>query len=274
MNEALPEIYVVSDSSGETAGKMVEAAVMQFQPRRFELKRFCNVSSEEEIRRILQKVKEKHAFVVYTLVMQNLSSFMEQEALREGVVCLDLIGPLLQMLTVYANEEPKRQPGLLHAIDEAYFKRVEAVEFAVRYDDGKDARGVKLADIVLIGVSRTSKTPLSMYLAHKSFKVANIPLVPETRFPEELLEVDRRRIIGLIIDPEKLNRIRQERLKSMGITGQTSYTDMERIYQELEYARATMRRLGCPVIDVTNKAVEETAAKIIDIYSRRFRDER
>ncbi len=273
MSESLPGVYVVSDSSGETAVNMVEAATMQFKPKHFEITRFSNVSTEEEIREILQQAKEKNCLVAYTLVMKNLAAFLEQEAIRTGVICFDLIGPLLQLLSAYANEEPKQQPGLLHTIDEAYFKRTEAVEFAVRYDDGKDARGIRLADIILIGVSRTSKTPLSMYLAHKSFKVANIPLVPEARLPEELFEVDRRRIIGLVIDPEKLNGIRQERLKSMGIVGQTSYTDMNRILKELEFANQTMKRLGCPIIDVTNKAVEETAAKIIEIYNRRFYDE-
>ena len=274
MSESLPGIYVVSDSSGETAISMVEAAAMQFKPLHFQITRFSDVSTEEEIRSVLRQAKEKNCLVAYTLVMKHLSAFLEQEAMHIGVVCFDLIGPLLQLLSAYANEEPKQQPGLLHTIDDAYFKRVEAVEFAVRYDDGKDARGIRLADIVLIGVSRTGKTPLSMYLAHKSFKVANIPLVPEARLPEELFKVDRRRLIGLVIDPEPLNSIRRERLKSMGIAGQTSYTDRERILKELEYAREIMRRLGCPIINVTNKAVEETAAKIIDIYNRRFRDER
>lgn len=271
MNDVSPSVYVISDSSGETAVKMVEAAVMQFKPKNFEIKRYYDVSSEDEIRNILSEAKIKNGLVVYTLVMNNLSAFLEEEALRINVVCLDLIGPLIQMLSIYADEKPKQQPGLLHAIDEAYFKRVEAIEFAVRYDDGQDSRGLSKADIILIGVSRTSKTPLSMYLANKSYKVANVPLVPEVRFPDELLKADRRRLIGLIIDPEKLNRIRKERLKSMGINGQTSYTDLKRIREELEYAKETMHRLGCPIIDVTNKAVEETAAKIIDIYNRRLK---
>ena len=265
-------VYVVSDSSGETAVNMVEAAARQFGPR-FRVTRFSDVSGEDEVKSILQDARKNNALVVYTLVKQELALFLEQEALREEVVAMDLISPLIKLLSAYAEEEPKEQPGLLHTVDEAYFKRVEAVEFAVRYDDGKDSRGIRLADIILIGISRTNNTPLSMYLAHKSFKVANVPLMPEAGVPEELFKADPRRIIGLVIDPDKLSRVRQERLKSIGIEGQPSYIDPGRIFRELEFAQGIMEKIGCPVIDVTNKAVEETAAKIIEIYNRGFHDE-
>ena len=150
---ALPavKIFVISDSSGETAVNVVEAAARQFGPR-FEITRFSDVSGEEEVKSILLQARESKALAVYTLVKKELALFLEQEALREGVVALDLIGPLIKLLSAYAEEEPKEQPGLLHTVDEAYFKRVEAVEFAVRYDDGKDTRGIRLADIVLIGI--------------------------------------------------------------------------------------------------------------------------
>jgi regulator of PEP synthase PpsR (kinase-PPPase family) len=155
-------------------------------------------------------------------------------------------------------------------MDEMYYRRVEAVEFAVRYDDGKDPRGIELADIVLIGVSRTSKTPLSMYLAHKRIKVANVPLVPEVQPPEELFKAERGKVIGLTINLEQLNQIRTERLKTLGLEGQANYANPERILEELEYADRIMKRLGCPVIEVTNRAVEETASKILEIYYRRL----
>jgi regulator of PEP synthase PpsR (kinase-PPPase family) len=159
---------------------------------------------------------------------------------------------------------------LLRKVDEMYYRRVEAVEFAVRYDDGKDPRGITQADIVLVGVSRTSKTPLSMYLAHKRVKVANVPLVPEVAPPEELYKVERGKVIGLVIKPELLNNIRTERLKTLGLSGQASYANFERILEELEFADKIMKKLGCPVIDVTNRAVEETASKILEIYYRRL----
>jgi len=158
------------------------------------------------------------------------------------------------------------KPGLIHQLDENYFKKVEAVEFAVKYDDGRDFTGVLHADIVLVGVSRTSKTPLSMYLAHKTFKVANVPLVPEIQPPEQLFTVNKHKIIGLIINPDKLNMIRCERLKTLGLPDNANYANMERIKYELDYARSIMARIGCKVIDVSNKAVEETASVILEHF--------
>ncbi|MEH7489753.1 pyruvate, water dikinase regulatory protein, partial [Priestia megaterium] len=140
--------------------------------------------------------------------------------------------------------------------------------FAVKYDDGQDIGGIKRADIVLIGVSRTSKTPLSMYLAHKRFKVANIPLVPEIAPPDELFSIPRNKCVGLIITPDKLNEIRKERLRNLGLTSQANYANFERILEELEYAEKIMKRIGCPVINVSNKAVEETADLILAMLKK------
>lgn len=168
-------------------------------------------------------------------------------------------------MEILFNKTPKLEPGLLRQLDEQYFKRVEAVEFAVRYDDGKDPKGLVTADVVLIGVSRTSKTPLSMYLANKRIKCANVPLVPEVSPPEELYKVADK-TVGLVIDPNHLFAIRKERLKSLGLTSNANYAAVERIINELEYSDEIMKKLGCPVIDVTNKAVEETAGKIMEIF--------
>ena len=144
-------------------------------------------------------------------------------------------------------------------------KRVEAIEFAVRYDDGKDTRGILKSDIVLLGISRTSKTPLSMYLANKNIKVANVPLVPEIPIPKEVFEINPKKIIGLTNSPEKLNQIRQERLKSLGLSSDANYAKFDRILQELDYSEKIMKQVGCPVINVSNKAIEETAGIILDI---------
>ena len=160
---------------------------------------------------------------------------------------------------------PRLEPGLVRRLDEEYFRRVAAIEFAVKYDDGKDPRGLLLADVVLIGVSRTSKTPLSMYLAHKRMKVANLPLVPEVDAPEELFWVPPNKVIGLTINPRQLNEIRQERLKALGLHAEANYASMERILEELDYAEKIMRRVGCPIFDVSNKAVEEVANKILEV---------
>jgi regulator of PEP synthase PpsR (kinase-PPPase family) len=165
---------------------------------------------------------------------------------------------------------PRREAGLIRRLDENYFKKVEAVEFAVKYDDGKDARGVKKADICLVGISRTSKTPLSMYLAHKNYKVANVPLVPEVSAPNEIFEKDIRRVIGLVADPVKLNEIRKIRLKALGLSDNANYANVDRINKELEYSKEIMKKLGCVVIDVSNSAIEETASIIIDHMKKNF----
>ena len=157
--------------------------------------------------------------------------------MKRGLWQLILCGPLIEVFMKKFNKKPNHKPKLLRQLDEEYFRRVEAVEFAVKYDDGRDPRGIIRADIVLIGVSRTSKTPLSMYLAHKGYKVANVPLVPEVSPPDELFNVPRGKCIGLIITPDKLNEIRKERLKAIGLTSQASYASYERILEELDYAK-------------------------------------
>jgi regulator of PEP synthase PpsR (kinase-PPPase family) len=165
--------------------------------------------------------------------------------------------------------KPKYQPGLVRQLDDDYFKKIEAVEFAVKYDDGRDPRGIIKADIVLIGVSRTSKTPLSQYLAHKRLKVANVPIVPEVDPPEELYKVSPDKCFGLKISPEKLNDIRKERLKALGLNDKAAYANLERIKEELAFFETVVNKIGCEVIDVTNKAVEETANLISNIYNNR-----
>lgn len=161
------------------------------------------------------------------------------------------------------------ESNINHLLSEEYFQRVEAVEFAVKYDDGRDAQGIIKADIVLIGVSRTSKTPLSMYLAHKKYKVANVPLIPELPPPDELFTVSKHKVFGLTIDPQYLHVIRKERLKYLGLKADANYADNERIHQELQYASQIMSTIGCLVIDVSNKAVEETAKIIMDELVRK-----
>jgi regulator of PEP synthase PpsR (kinase-PPPase family) len=270
LTQHLPGIYIVSDSIGETAEMVVRAAASQFNSGTMEIRQVPNISDTATIDEIVSHARMENYVIAYTLVVDDLARHLQARALETGVVCVDILGPLIDALKQASHIEPKREPGLLRKIDEMYYRRVEAVEFAVRYDDGKDPRGIEQADIVLVGVSRTSKTPLSMYLAHKRIKVANVPLVPEVNPPQELYRVAKGKIIGLTIRHEQLNRIRTERLKTMGLAGQATYANPERIQEELEFAEQIMRRIGCPVIDVTNKAVEETASKILEIYYRRL----
>lgn len=181
---------------------------------------------------------------------------------------VDILGPMMDMVGSISTTKPRMKPGIIHKLDEEYFRKVEAIEFAVKYDDGKNPAGFAKADVVLVGVSRTSKTPLSMYMAHKKYKVANLPLVPEVPLPEEIFHIPPYRIIGLIIDPYKLNTIRSERMKALGFSGTANYTDIARIEDELSYAKEVMRQLHCMVIDVSNKAIEETASRIMSIVQR------
>ena len=177
---------------------------------------------------------------------------------------------VLESIESVLHQAPIREAGLIRRLDQEYFDKVSAIEFAVKYDDGKDPRGIILADVVLLGISRTSKTPLSMYLANKNYKVANVPLLPEIEPSEFLYDKDKRRIFGLIASDRKINEIRIERMKSLGIEDIGNYACTDRINEELRYSKEIMGKLGCQVIDVTNKAIEETASIIIDSLTKNF----
>lgn len=259
-------VYVISDSVGETAQQVTKAAVSQFTINEdYEIRRFPYVVDDKFLLDVLNSAKSEDAIIVYTLVDEKLLNTTKQYCERENLSHVDLMSPILMEISKKTNIKPKREPGIIRKLDDSYFKRVEAIEFAVKYDDGKDPRGILKADIVLLGVSRTSKTPLSMYLANKNMKVANVPLVPEIPIPKEVFEINSKKIIGLSNTPEKLNQIRQERLKALGLSSNASYANLERILQELDYSEEVMKKVGCPVIDVSSKAIEETAGIILDI---------
>ncbi len=270
MTNQLPGIYIVSDSIGETAELVVRAAASQFNSGTMEIRRVPNISDLDTLEEIVKHAAQSKFIIAYTLVIDEMADFLEEKSKEAGVLCIDVLGPLIDAFKSVSHIEPRKEPGLLRKLDEMYYRRIEAVEFAVRYDDGKDPRGVNLADIVLVGVSRTSKTPLAMYLAHKRIKVANVPLVPEVNPPEELFQAEKGKVIGLTVKPDLLYHIRTERLKTLGLKGQANYANEDRIQEELEFSNEIMKKLGCPVIDVTNKAVEETASKILEIYYRRI----
>ena len=259
-------IYVISDSVGETAQQVTNAALSQFNIEYdCEIRRFPYVSEYKDLMNILENAKNEKALIVYTLVSENLLNITKDFCEKEDLSYVDLMTPLLNQISKKIGMIPKREAGIIRKLNESYFKRVEAIEFAVKYDDGKDPRGILKSDIVLLGISRTSKTPLSMYLANKNIKVANVPLVPEIPIPKEVFEINPKKIIGLTNTPEKLNSIRQERLKVLGLSKNASYANLERILQELEYSKKIMKKIECPVIDVSDKAIEETAGIIIDI---------
>lgn len=265
----MPVIYVVSDSVGETAELVTKAAITQFNGSGMILKRFPYVEDTSNISEVISLAIADNGMIAYTLVKPEMRIQMKEKSEIAGVYAVDLIGPLMDKIQLFIGKEPLCEPGLVRKLDEDYFKKVEAIEFAVKYDDGRDPRGILKADIVLVGVSRTSKTPLSQYLAHKRLKVANVPLVPEVDPPEELFKVPYEKCIGLKISPEKLNNIRRERLISLGLNDKASYANIERIKEELDFFEKVVSKIKCPVIDVTNKAVEETANVIINYIQKK-----
>lgn len=264
-----PTVFVVSDSAGETGESVVKAAAVQFSPIKINIKRITFIHDREGVDLIIQAAKKVNGVIVFTLVIPELRDYLVEQAVIHQVITIDLLGPIIASLENVLHLPARHQPGMIHQLDEDYFRKVEAVEFAVKYDDGRDPKGALKADIVLVGVSRTSKTPLSMFLAHKRFKVANVPLVPEIKLPNELFTIPKKKIIGLTISPDKLNVIRKERLRALGLAANASYANVERINKELEYSNEIMKKLGCIVIDVSNKAVEETASLIQEILRTR-----
>ncbi len=261
-----PVVFTVSDSIGETAELVTRAAVIQFNSGHVDIRRVAFVTDIEYAREVIDEAKEvKDCAIVCTIVIPEVRKYLVDQAKQNNIPVVDIMGPMMETLSSITDFKPRLEPGLVHKTDEDYFKKMEAIEFAVEHDDGKNPRGLSKADVVLIGVSRTSKTPLAMFLAHKRLKVANLPLVPEIAPPDELFELPPKMIIGLTINPEKLNDIREERLMALGLSKDANYASHDRILREIEYAEEIMDKIGCPKIDVSNKAVEEIAAKILEI---------
>ena len=256
-------IYLLSDATGETAEKMVMAALTQFRDKPVRLTRINNVRTKNQVYEALDDALAINALVVYTIVNRELAQLVYDECDGLGLVNIDLLTPLLMKVAQCIGRSPKETPGLLHGVDDAYFRRIEAIEFTVKHDDGQEPRNLHLADIVLVGISRTSKTPLSIYLAHRGWKVANVPLVKGIDPPEQLFEVDPKRIAGLIIDPQRLLEVRAARLRNLGQDPKAAYADYEEIEEELKYAKKFFRGQPWSVIDVSSKAVEETANEVL-----------
>ena len=262
--ESNVKIYVVSDSIGATALSLAQAVTVQFPKTKFEIKRFPFITTLSILQGILNSAKRDHAFIIHTFITKDLTEHTNEFCTANNLNHYDAVGDLLTELEKQTNEKPLRKPGINHETDKDYFKRIEAIEFAVNYDDGKDPSGFTKADIVLLGVSRTSKTPLSLYLANLGYKVSNLPLVPHTKIPDELFKVDKNKIFGLTNDPEILNDIRKQRMIAYGLDPNTQYSDLGNIESELSAANELYRKLGCLVINVAHKSIEETATLIIE----------
>jgi hypothetical protein len=264
-------IYVISDSTGETGAKVVQAALLQFRHEQVRLRILSNMRDNKALEEAVDRASAEGALVVYTLVNTEQRMVVLNRAAQYGVQAVDLMGSLMARIGHWLGEAPVSQPGILHRLDEEYFRRVEALEFTVKNDDGQLPRNFPKADIVVVGVSRTSKTPVSAYLASKGYKVANLPLVLDVKPPLEIDQVDPRRVFALHITPRALLEIRRTRVERMGSGAASAYVDLQQIQRELAWARDLVRsHPGWTTIDVTNRAVEETGSEILLHYGERF----
>lgn len=259
-NNKASRIFVISDSVGETANRLIQAALAQYPNLApAEIKNFPFIDNESDLKGILQDALTDNAIVASTLVNPQLNRIIEEFATTKHLRHIDFLSQMIKLIQDQTGVEPILKSGALHALDEDYFDRVAAIEFAVKYDDGKNPKGFLKSDLVLLGISRTSKTPLSMYLANKSYKVSNLPLIPEVNLPQEIYQVPAGKIVGLTASPNYIMKIRAERVKLMGVNSTTTYNDLERIRAELSYAEELYARLGALVVSVENKSIEEVA---------------
>ncbi len=255
--------YLLSDATGETAETIVEAALTQFKSEVVHLRRVSNIRTEKQVYELLPEAKALNAMVFFTFVDRNLAIFTERECAAAGLECLDLISPLLHKMARFFGHSPVGTPGLLHEVDDEYFQRVEAMEYALKFDDGQNPDGLISADIILVGVSRTSKTPLSIYLSCRGWKVANVPLVPGIDIPSDLERINPKRVVGLFIDAQRLIERRSARLQNIGEASLNEYIDYDSVRDELRWARTLCRKHGWATINVSGRSIEENAHEIL-----------
>lgn len=263
-------IDVLSDSTGETAEKVVRAAMLQFPHSGAQVRVHTRVRTKESARPVLELAAREGSLVVFTVVSPELREFIHASSYELKIEALDLIGSLIGKLSAFLDRQPINTPSAMLPLSDEYFRRIEAVEFTVKSDDGKEPRNFKKADLILVGVSRTSKTPLSTLLAQRGIKVANLPLVLGIAPPSELEEAPRDRIVGLTIGLDPLVEIRKARLRQLGMSVDANYGLREQVKEELEYAsRVFSAHPHWPVIDVTGRAIEETAVIVLESLKER-----
>ena len=261
------QIFLISDSTGETLERIFMALKAQFSNFDYELNKFSFTRTESQLSAILKKAKGKDSpIILYTVVNSKLAKHLAEKANKTGIPCFGVLGDLILNFSKILNQKATHKPSGQHILNDEYYKRIEAIQFTMNHDDGNQTDNVLESDIVLIGVSRTSKTPTSIYLANKGLKTANIPLVNEMKIPKDVLESKNLCIVGLVTEAERLFDIRRNRLSSLKENEASDYTDLEKIKVEVEQSKKIFKRNRWPTIDVTRKSVEETAASVIKIY--------
>jgi regulator of PEP synthase PpsR (kinase-PPPase family) len=271
LNTTTHTIFILSDGTGETAATMVRAALVQYAEQEINIIRCKNLRSEEQIAKVIDDCFEKRGMLAYTFASPLIRKKIAELCLEKSIPSSDLLGPLIFTLDNFFGVQSSSQIGALRQTDDQYYKRIEAIEYTVRHDDGKITNELDKADIILVGISRTSKTPLSIFLSHKGWKVANIPLVMGSPLPEQLFKVDQRKVVGLIIDIDSLQRIRKNRLEKFGQDSGGEYASLQQIMKEIEYAENLYKQnRRWPVFNVTERALEETASEIVRVIAARM----
>lgn len=258
-------IYILCNAIGQTATTIAKATLYQFPKIDYEIKTYSFIDTTEKISEIIKQMKQNTdpKIIFHTFTQPELVEHLEREIADTSIIAHDILRPAIEKVARLTNHYPSQMPEQINELNQRYFKRIDALEYAVAHDDGKNASGYVAADILIIGVSRTSKTPLSIYLANQNYRVANVPIMPEAQIPDEVWSVKREKIFGLTNDIDILMHIRQERLSSYGMNKCSPYSDRQRIKQELEFAHQLYEKLGCQVINVANRSIEETASIIL-----------
>ena len=261
-------IYLISDSTGETLDRIFMALKAQFEKFEHSVFQFSFTRTENQILKILEEAKKKNdAIILYTIVDNKLAKFLSQEANKKNIPCFGVLGDLILNFSKLLNQKATHIPSGQHALNEEYYRRIEAIQFTMNHDDGNSIDDVEKSDIILLGVSRTSKTPTSIYLANRGFKTSNIPLVNEKSIPDKLKKNPKILcVVGLTAEPSRLFEVRKNRLTTLKENEKTNYTNLERIKEELDSSKKSFKKYQWPIIDVTRKSVEETAASIIKIH--------
>ncbi len=262
------QIYLISDSTGETLDRIFLAIKAQFVNIEYKVHSYSFTRTENQILKILDDAKKnQNSVILYTIVENNLAKYLANESNKKDIPCFGVLGNLILNFSKILNQKASHEPSGQHALNDEYYERIEAIQFTMNHDDGNLISDVEKSDIVLVGVSRTSKTPTSIYLANRGFKTSNIPLVNENSLPKKLRENPQLTcVVGLSTEPERLVEIRKNRMNSLKETENTKYTNIEIIKKEVNEAKKTFQKYRWPSIDVTRKSVEETAASIIKIH--------
>ena len=266
MNEKY-NVYLISDSTGETLDRIFLSLKSQFKNFEYEKKEFFFVRTEQQVDKIINDCKNSNnPIILYTIVETKLAKYLSNKSQTDSIPCFGVLGNLILAFSKLLNQKAIHKPSAQHVLDEDYYKRIEAIQFTMSHDDGRKTEDILKSDIVLLGVSRTSKTPTSIYLANRGYKTANIPLVLKQEIPEELKKGDHDScVVGLFADPERLSDIRRNRVALMEEGRSSNYTDITEIKKEVEDSKKLFKKYNWPTIDVTRKSVEETAASIIKI---------